>query len=150
MLRNDVTLNPPLKSVKFVFPVVHKVLTLPIPIPYEERKLAEILIFTVLFGASKGFMKVFWGTTKKCENKHISLCTRPKMIRKGTLMANKFLQFQAQHIYVFLTISRGLLRTIWNINPIPNGVGQFYPTCCIFFIVKNWGGSVVRRDFSGN
>ena len=32
-------------------------LTLPIPIPDEEKKLTWIFILTVLYGASKGFMK---------------------------------------------------------------------------------------------
>ena len=35
-----------------------------------------------------------------------------KREEKGTFMANKFFQFQAQHIYVLLTISRGLLRKL--------------------------------------
>ena len=34
-----------------------KVLTLSAPIPDEEKKLSEIFIFTLLCGASKGFMK---------------------------------------------------------------------------------------------
>ena len=48
-------------------------------IPDEERKLTWIFIFTLLCGASKGFLKnlkglrkTFWGTTKKCENKNLS------------------------------------------------------------------------------
>ena len=32
-------------------------LTLFAPIPAEEKKLSQIFIFTLLFGASKGFMK---------------------------------------------------------------------------------------------
>ena len=46
-------------------------LTLPVPIPYEDKKLTEIFILTLLCGASKGFMKAlkglhktFWGTLK--------------------------------------------------------------------------------------
>ena len=34
-------------------------LTLPVPIPDEEKKLTQIFIFTLLYGASKGFIKVF-------------------------------------------------------------------------------------------
>ena len=33
------------------------ILNLPIPIPDEDKKLSEIFIFTLLCGASKGFMK---------------------------------------------------------------------------------------------
>ena len=32
-------------------------LALPVPIPDEEKKLSEILFFTLLCGASKGFIK---------------------------------------------------------------------------------------------
>ena len=32
------------------------VLTLPVPIPEEEKKLAEVFVFTLLCGTSKGFM----------------------------------------------------------------------------------------------
>ena len=38
-------------------------LTLPVPIP-EEKKLSKIFIFTLLGGASKGFMKAFKGLHK--------------------------------------------------------------------------------------
>ena len=31
-------------------------LTLPVPVPDEEKKLSYIFIFTLLYGASKGFM----------------------------------------------------------------------------------------------
>ena len=34
-------------------------LTLPVPIPDEERKLTSIFNFILLCGASKGFMKAF-------------------------------------------------------------------------------------------
>ena len=33
------------------------VLTLPVPMPDEEKKLTQIFIFTLLCGTSKGFMK---------------------------------------------------------------------------------------------
>ena len=53
------------------------VLTL-VPIPSEEEKWDKFLIFTVLFVASKkfdedlpAFIKPFWGTAKKCENKNL-------------------------------------------------------------------------------
>ena len=36
-----------------------KPLTIPVPIPDEGKKLTQILIFTLLYGASKGFMKDF-------------------------------------------------------------------------------------------
>ena len=39
-------------------------LTPPIPIPDEEEKM-YLVLFTVIYGASKGFMKAF----HKCENK---------------------------------------------------------------------------------
>ena len=32
-------------------------LTLPVPIPDEERKLTQIIIFTILCGPAKGFLK---------------------------------------------------------------------------------------------
>ena len=64
-------------------------LTLPTPIPDKEKKLTQIFIFTLLSGASKGFMKALWclkrfyeglkglyktfcGTTEKCENENLS------------------------------------------------------------------------------
>ena len=34
-------------------------ITLPAPIPDKEKKLTEIFILKLLFGASKGFMKTF-------------------------------------------------------------------------------------------
>ena len=48
-------------------PLTHDQATLgfPIQIRDDEKKLTQIFIFTLLCGASKGFMKVFWGTTKK-------------------------------------------------------------------------------------
>ena len=46
------------------------ILTLPVPIPNEERKLTEIFIFALLYGASKIF-KIFWGTTIMCKNKKL-------------------------------------------------------------------------------
>ena len=36
---------------------LHKNLTLPVPIPDKEKKLTEIFIFTLLYGASEGLMK---------------------------------------------------------------------------------------------
>ena len=36
----------------------YKLLTLSIPIPDEDKKLSEIFIFTLLCGASNGFMKI--------------------------------------------------------------------------------------------
>ena len=42
----------------FLLLINHKILTLPAPIPDKERKLTTIFIFTLLFGASKDFMKV--------------------------------------------------------------------------------------------
>ena len=42
-------------------------LTLPAPIPGKERKLTLIFIFTLLCGASKGFMKAFKAFIKPFE-----------------------------------------------------------------------------------
>ena len=61
--------------------VVFKVLTLCDPIPDEEKKLSKIFIFTLLCGASKGFMKALKAfikpfetphTTKKWENENLT------------------------------------------------------------------------------
>ena len=46
-----------LKAVSGVFITAIIYLTLPVPIPDEKKKLTEIFIFTLLSGASKGFMK---------------------------------------------------------------------------------------------
>ena len=52
-------------------------LTLPVPIPDEEKKLH--FYFHTFYGALKDFVKalkvfhkIFWGTTKTCENKNLS------------------------------------------------------------------------------
>ena len=42
-------------------------LTLPVPIPDKEKKLSSIFIFTLLCGASKGFMKAFKAFIKPFE-----------------------------------------------------------------------------------
>ena len=42
-------------------------LTLPATIPDEEKKLTEIFIFTLICGASKGFMKAFKAFIKPFE-----------------------------------------------------------------------------------
>ena len=42
-------------------------LTLSAPIPDEEKKLTEIFIFTLLCGASKGFMKTLKAFIKPFE-----------------------------------------------------------------------------------
>ena len=42
-------------------------LTLTVPIPDEEKKLSQIFIFTLLCGASKGFMKAFKAFIKPFE-----------------------------------------------------------------------------------
>ena len=42
-------------------------LTLPVPIPEEEKQLAKIIIFTLLCGASKGFMKALKAFIKPFE-----------------------------------------------------------------------------------
>ena len=42
-------------------------LTLPVPIPDEEKTLTEIFIFTFLCGASKSFLKAFKGFIKPFE-----------------------------------------------------------------------------------
>ena len=50
-------------------------LTLPVPIPDEEKKLTYIFILALLCRTSEGFMKAlkaFLGPTKKCENKNLS------------------------------------------------------------------------------
>ena len=49
-------------------------LTLPASIPDEGNTLTQIFIFTLLCGASKGFIlhKTFWGNTEKCGNKNLS------------------------------------------------------------------------------
>ena len=42
---------------------------------WNKKKKSLIFIFTLLYGASKGFMKAFkafWGTTKKCKNKDLT------------------------------------------------------------------------------
>ena len=41
--------------------------TLPLPIPSEKRKLTQIFIFTLLCGASNGFMKAFKAFIKPFE-----------------------------------------------------------------------------------
>ena len=41
-------------------------LTLPVQIPDKEKKLSQIFTFTLLCGASKGFMKAL------CENKNLT------------------------------------------------------------------------------
>ena len=51
------------------------ILTFPVLILDKEKINLKFLIFTLFYGASKGFMKVlkaFCGTTKKCENKNLS------------------------------------------------------------------------------
>ena len=51
-----------------------KSLTLTVPITNEERKLTEIFIFILLYGASKGFIKALealiklFQQQKKCKN----------------------------------------------------------------------------------
>ena len=40
---------------------------LPVSIPDEEKKLTQIFIFTLLWGASKGFMKAFKAFIKPFE-----------------------------------------------------------------------------------
>ena len=42
-------------------------LTLPMPIPKEDKKLTEISIFTLLCGASKGFKKTLKAFIKSFE-----------------------------------------------------------------------------------
>ena len=50
-----------LRSYRFVAEVTFKVsLALPVPIPDDEKKFSQIFIFTLLCGASKGFMKVLF------------------------------------------------------------------------------------------
>ena len=52
------------------------IITPPIPILDKDRKLTQFFIFKLLCGASKGFIKAFmafWDTTKKCENKNLTL-----------------------------------------------------------------------------
>ena len=44
-----------------------KSLTLPVPIPDEEKKLTDIFIFTLLYAASKGFTKALKGFIKPFE-----------------------------------------------------------------------------------
>ena len=51
------------------------ILTFPVLILDKEKINLKFLIFTLFYGASKGFMKVlkaFCGTTKKGENKNLS------------------------------------------------------------------------------
>ena len=43
------------------------ILTLPVPIPDEEKKLTWIFAFTLLCGASKGFIKAFKALIKPFE-----------------------------------------------------------------------------------
>ena len=49
-------------------------LTLPVPIQEEEKTLTEIVIFTLLYGASKGFMKPLepFEAPQRSENKNLS------------------------------------------------------------------------------
>ena len=47
--------------------VVFNKLTLPVPIPDEEKKLTYIFIFPLLCGASKGFAKAFKAFIKPFE-----------------------------------------------------------------------------------
>ena len=56
------------------------VLNLPTPIPDEEKKMTQIFNFTLILWCLKrfdegpnGLRKTFLGTTKKCENKNLSL-----------------------------------------------------------------------------
>ena len=42
---------------KDIFKIDTFPLTFPVPIPDEEKKSSEIFLFTLLYGASKGFMK---------------------------------------------------------------------------------------------
>ena len=44
-----------------------EILTLPVPIPDEEKKLSQIFVFTLLCGASKGFMKALKVFIKRFE-----------------------------------------------------------------------------------
>ena len=46
-----------------------KSLTLPVPIPDEDRKLTKIFIFTLLCGASKAFIKSFEAPQRKVKMK---------------------------------------------------------------------------------
>ena len=78
-------------SLRDHFQILFLMLILPVPIPDEEKKLAEVFVLTLLCGASEGLMealmafiklfeyeglkdlhKTFWGATKKCENKNLS------------------------------------------------------------------------------
>ena len=51
----------------------HEVLTLPVPIQDKEKKLSQIFIFTLLLGASKGFMKACKAFIKPLETPQISV-----------------------------------------------------------------------------
>ena len=53
------------------------VLTLPVPIPDEEKKLKFLFSHFLwclrrFYEGLKGFHKTFWGITKKCENKNLT------------------------------------------------------------------------------
>ena len=48
-------------------PGFYKALTLPVPIPGDEKKLSQMFIFTLLCGASKAFMKALKGFIKPFE-----------------------------------------------------------------------------------
>ena len=108
------------------------ILTLPVPIPAEEKKLSEIFIFTLLCGASKGFMKAFWGTTKKCENKNLTQflfqynfqkCTGRKGLRKETRgnSANRRVKIM-NSCFAFLILAKSdrflLLSVLCKSNPV--------------------------------
>ena len=51
----------------------YQLLTLPVPIPNEEKKLTSIFLFTLLCGASKGFMKALKVIIKPLKVPHISV-----------------------------------------------------------------------------
>ena len=87
------------------------ILTLPVPIPAEEKKLSEIFIFTLLCGASKGFMKAF-----------NAFSVRPGLGREG---------LSENHKYFFYDLHRKGLKC----NPI---ILELVCFLCILFGSRAW------------
>ena len=76
---------------KVVFDI--SLLTFPMPIPDKGKQLCLTFIFTLLCGASRGFMKAlkvflktFWGSTKKCENKKLKQLSGMPVARRVMLL----------------------------------------------------------------
>ena len=62
-----------IKSNKYSYELRISILTLSVPIPDEDKKLTYIFIFTLLCGASKGFMKALKALIKPFEARQRSV-----------------------------------------------------------------------------